>query len=63
VAEVSGLIKDWDIDPSKVWVMPEGIDSQHLCDHLAVITPPAVEAGFNVTTRLHIHIWGNERGW
>jgi organic radical activating enzyme len=63
VAEVVGLVKDWDLDPSKVWIMPEGIDSPSLCDHLAVITPPAVAAGFNVTTRLHIHIWGNERGW
>lgn len=62
VAEVQRWVKILNIPPHSVWVMPEGTDSQALCDHLAVITDPAVAAGFNVTTRLHINAWGNERG-
>lgn len=61
VAEVVRYVKVWDLNPDDVWVMPEGTDSATLCNHLAVIADPAVTAGFNVTTRLHIHIWGNER--
>lgn len=62
VAEVQRWVKELGLDRSRVWVMPEGITSTALCDHLAVITDPAVAAGFNVTTRLHIHVWGDTRG-
>lgn len=62
VAEVQRWVKILSIPLDRVWVMPEGTDSRTLCDHLAVITDPAVAAGFNVTTRLHVHVWGDERG-
>ena len=62
VAEAEGLAKEWGLEPNTVWIMPEGTDTGTLCDHLAVITNPAILAGFNVTTRLHIHSWQNERG-
>lgn len=62
VAEVQRWVKIFQIRPECVWIMPEGVDTPALCDHLAVITDPAVAAGFNVTTRLHIHVWGDERG-
>ena len=62
VAEVQRWVKILTLDPQLVWIMPEGVDSRTLCDHLAVITDPAVAAGFNVTTRLHIHVWGDQRG-
>lgn len=62
VAEVQRWCKTLNIHPDYVWIMPEGVTSRSLCDHLAVITDPAVAAGFNVTTRLHIHVWGDQRG-
>lgn len=62
VAEVQRWCKILEIPHHHVWIMPEGVTSQTLCDHLAVITDPAVAAGFNVTTRLHIHVWGDTRG-
>jgi 7-carboxy-7-deazaguanine synthase len=62
VAEVQRWCKILDIPGHHVWIMPEGVTSEALCDHLAVITDPAVAAGFNVTTRLHIHVWGDTRG-
>lgn len=61
VAEVQRWVKILQVPPSSVWVMPEGTDSRTLCDHLAMVTDPAIAAGFNVTTRLHIHVWGDER--
>lgn len=62
VDEVVRWTKILNIPRSRVWIMPEGVTSAALCDHLAVITDPAVAAGFNVTTRLHIHVWGDARG-
>lgn len=62
VAEVAELVRTQSIPARRVWVMPEGTDSVTLCRHLAAIADPAVAAGFNVTTRLHIHVWGDARG-
>lgn len=62
VAEVGELVRAHSIPARRVWVMPEGRDSAALCRHLAAIADPAVTAGFNVTTRLHIHAWGDARG-
>jgi organic radical activating enzyme len=62
VAEVQRWVKIFQIRTENVWVMPEGVTTQSLCDHLTVITDSAVAAGFNVTTRLHIHVWGDTRG-
>lgn len=62
VAETRELAAAHGIPARRVWVMPEGTDSATLSRHLAVIADPAVEAGFNVTTRLHVHAWGDVRG-
>jgi 7-carboxy-7-deazaguanine synthase len=62
VAEAQALSGAHGIPGRRVWVMPEGRDSATLCRHLAAIADPAVAAGFNVTTRLHVHAWGDERG-
>lgn len=44
------------------WVMPEGTSSRELLACQRRITGPAIDAGLNVTTRMHILIWGSERG-
>jgi 7-carboxy-7-deazaguanine synthase len=62
VAETAALAEAHGIPSRRVWVMPEGRDSATLCRHLAAIADPAIAAGFNVTTRLHVHAWGDERG-
>lgn len=62
VDEVVEMTGAHGIPARRVWVMPEGVDSAALSRHLAVIADPAIAAGFNVTTRLHIHCWGDERG-
>lgn len=62
VTEVERIAKRYGLDARRVWIMPLGITSTELCDHLAVIADPAIAAGFNLTTRLHIHTWGEVRG-
>jgi 7-cyano-7-deazaguanosine (preQ0) biosynthesis protein QueE len=47
---------------TNVWLMPEATDADTLGDRLQWVTPAAVERGWNVTTRLHILVWGDERG-
>lgn len=50
------------IPEDATWVMPLGTDPETLAQSLSQITEPAIEAGFHVTNRLHVYIWGAERG-
>jgi organic radical activating enzyme len=50
------------IPPRLVWIMPEGTDPATLTARLRELADPAVAAGFNLTTRLHVLAWGDERG-
>jgi len=61
VDEAATLTAAHGIPPSTVWIMPEGTTTPELCDHLAAIADPAIRAGFNLSTRLHVHVWGDER--
>ncbi|WP_309317414.1 7-carboxy-7-deazaguanine synthase QueE [Streptomyces salinarius] len=62
VDEVAAFTRDHNIPERLVWVMPEGTDSEALSRRLGEIADPAIAAGFNVTTRLHVHAWGDEKG-
>lgn len=62
VAEVQRWVKIFQIRAENVWVMPLGATREDVEQNLAKITDAAVTAGFNVTTRLHITVWGNTRG-
>ncbi|MGK5639413.1 7-carboxy-7-deazaguanine synthase QueE [Streptomyces sp. URMC 126] len=62
VRRVAACTAAWDVTPDRVWIMPEGRTPAELDRHLAELADPAIASGFNVTTRLHIHVWGDERG-
>lgn len=58
--EVAAIVNECGL--GDVWLMPEGTDAAALGERLRWIAPAAIERGWNVTTRLHIALWGNERG-
>lgn len=62
VAETALLAERYGLPPSRVWIMPEGTDATTITRRLGEIADPAIAAGFNITTRLHVHCWGDERG-
>jgi organic radical activating enzyme len=62
VPEAARIAAEARIPPRTVWIMPEGVTPATVTAGLAAIADTAVEHGFNVTTRLHILCWGNERG-
>ena len=47
---------------SSVWIMPEGTTSRQINSGLHALADPAVRRGYNLTTRLHVLAWGDERG-
>jgi 7-carboxy-7-deazaguanine synthase len=46
----------------KVWIMPEGITPEDVREHGQIIAEAALSYGFNITPRLHVELWGTERG-
>lgn len=60
IDEVHELRDAVDIPVDRVWLMPEGIvysQAAHRC-----VAEQAAATGYNMSTRLHVLAWGNERG-
>ncbi|WP_411092296.1 7-carboxy-7-deazaguanine synthase QueE [Streptomyces sp. 049-1] len=62
VQEVQAFTAAHGIPPHLVWVMPEGTDTATLSARWGEIADPAITAGFNLSHRLHVAIWGDEKG-
>lgn len=62
VWEVDALVNQLDIPARAVWLMPEGVDAAVLTERGPTIAAAALARGFNFTQRLHVLLWGLERG-
>jgi len=47
---------------SPVWVMPQGTTPDTVRDGLARLADAVIARGWNLTTRLHVEVWGDRRG-
>lgn len=45
-----------------VWIMPEGTDAATVLRRSAELADAVIARGWNLTTRLHILLWGDQRG-
>ncbi len=60
VAELARLQAGLGLEP--IWVMPQGVTEQSVLAGLRALAGPALEHGWNLTPRLHVLLWGDERG-
>ncbi len=60
--EVNQIVADLGADKSRVLLMGEGVDPGTLYERAQWITEACKNRGYRYTPRLHIDIWGNERG-
>ena len=56
------MIDRYAIKPSRVYLMPEGTNTERLAEKQAWLVEACKVHGFNFTSRLHIFIYGNKRG-
>lgn len=62
VASVAELTQAHAIAPARVYIMPEGVTAEALNARAQALAGPTLAQGFNFTDRLHIHLFGAQRG-
>lgn len=62
LAQVQAIARAHGIEPGRIWLMPEGTDSPTLRERLHWLVPLALETGYHLSDRLHIHLFGDTRG-
>lgn len=60
VRELSQL--QWELQLAPIWVMPQGQDPQSVLEGTRWLAEVALVHGWNLTTRLHVLVWGDMRG-
>ena len=60
--EVWQLQMEYRLDPRHIWIMPEGTHAEDILDTMRYLEPAVLSNGYNMTTRLHVLLWGDRRG-
>lgn len=60
--EVDELVERIAARPSQVWVMPEGRDATTVTERQQALAEQVIARNYNLTTRLHVLVWGDRRG-
>jgi organic radical activating enzyme len=62
IAEVLAIQATHAIDPARIFLMPEGRDSATVRERARWLAQSCSHHGFNLSDRLHIHLFGDTRG-
>jgi 7-carboxy-7-deazaguanine synthase len=62
LGEVLAIQHDHGIASSRIFLMPEGRDSKTLSARMSWLAEVCLQHGFNLSDRLHIHLYGDTRG-
>lgn len=60
-AEIDQIVHDCRLDANTVYIMPEGVSEAHIDYTLQTVAHEALLRGFNLSTRLHVLLYGNRR--
>jgi 7-carboxy-7-deazaguanine synthase len=62
ISEVQELARKYNIASEKIFLMPEAIGREELITKSRWVVELCQVSGFRFSTRLHVLLWGNERG-
>ncbi|MCX2924110.1 7-carboxy-7-deazaguanine synthase QueE [Streptomyces sp. NEAU-W12] len=60
LAEVEGLVRTYGLE--NIWIMPRGHAPEEIAEGLRALADPVGVRRWNLTGRLHVTLWGNQRG-
>jgi 7-carboxy-7-deazaguanine synthase len=60
LAEIAGLQQEFGL--TEIWLSPEGTTAAAVMAQMRIAADAALAQGWNLTTREHVLIWGDERG-
>lgn len=60
--EVQQMIRQFKIPREAVWIMPEGANAADHTLTLRRLADYVIDRGWNLSTRLHVLVWGQSRG-
>lgn len=60
LSEVDAMVAECGLEP--VWVMPEGTDATTLGERTRALADAVLARRWNLTSRLHVLVWGDRRG-
>jgi organic radical activating enzyme len=60
--EVQAIVDECGLRADTVWVMPEGTDPATVVERSRALAEPVLARGWNLTSRLHVLLWGDRRG-
>ncbi|WRA11157.1 7-carboxy-7-deazaguanine synthase QueE [Helicobacter pylori] len=63
IIEIKNLLKQLSLKNNEIFLMPLGATNKELDKNLKTLAPLALEHGFNLSDRLHIRLWDNQRGF
>lgn len=58
--EIAVLVEEFQLP--EVWVMPQGTTELEILAGLRTLAQPVADRGWHLSNRLHVLIWGDERG-
>jgi organic radical activating enzyme len=62
VDEVVALVARLELPPARVLLSPEGVETAVLVERSRWLAEPCTRHGYRLGTRLHVFLWGSERG-
>jgi len=60
--EVEAIVKDCDLDQTRVWIMPEGTTVEETIENARKIVNGVIRRRWKLTMRTHTLLWGDQRG-
>ena len=60
--EVETIATRLELSPDRVWIMPEGITPSEITTRMRNLAPEIYRRGWSLSGRMHILLWGDERG-
>ncbi|GAA7056927.1 7-carboxy-7-deazaguanine synthase QueE [Helicobacter pylori] len=63
IIEIQNLLKQLSLKNNEIFLMPLGTTNKELDKNLKTLAPLALEHGFNLSDRLHIRLWDNQKGF